>query len=74
MGHIDKHVKVGDIIEEQVKVGASLSVAPVNLDKKIAAANSPDKSRLHTEDNECVLMMVHIILQWHPIDLSIILR
>ncbi len=32
VGHIDKHVKVGDIIEEPVKVGASLSVAPVNLE------------------------------------------
>ncbi len=42
VGHIDKHVKVGDVIEEQVKVGASLSVAPVNLDQKFAAANSPD--------------------------------
>jgi len=56
VGHIDKHVKFGDIIEEQVKVGASLSVAPVNLDKKIAAANSPDKSRLDSEDDECVLI------------------
>ncbi len=40
----------GDVIEEQVEVGASLSVAPVNLDKKFAAANSPDKSRLDSED------------------------
>ena len=56
VGHIDKHVKVGDIIEEQVKFGASLSVAPVNLDKKFAAATSPDKSRLDSEDNECVLI------------------
>jgi len=58
VGHIDKHVKVGDIIEEPVKVGASLSVAPVNLDKKFAAATSPDKSRLDSEDedNECVLI------------------
>ena len=56
VGHIDKRVKVGDVIEEQVKVGASLSVAPVNLDKKFVAANSPDKSRLDSEDNECVLI------------------
>ena len=57
IGHIDQHVKVGDVIEEQVKVGASLSVAPVNLDKKFAAANSPDKSRLDSEDNECVFLI-----------------
>ena len=56
MGHIDQHVKVGDVIEEQVKVGASLSLAPVNLDQTFAAANSPDKSRLDPEDNECVLI------------------
>jgi hypothetical protein len=51
-----EHVKVGDVIEEQVKVGAPLSVAPVNLNQKFAAANSPDKSRLDPEDNECVLI------------------
>ncbi len=56
VGHIDKHVKVGDVIEEQVKIGAFLSVAPVNLDQIFAAANSPDKSRLDSEDNECVLI------------------
>jgi len=56
VGHIDKHVKFGDFIEEQVKVGASLSVAPVNLDQKFAAANSPDKSILDSEENECVLI------------------
>jgi len=56
VGHIDKHVKVGDVTEEQVKAGASLSAAPVNLDQKFAAANSPDKSRLDSEDNECVLI------------------
>jgi hypothetical protein len=39
VGHIDQYIKVGDVIEEQVKVGASLSLAPVNLDQDFAAAN-----------------------------------
>ena len=57
VGHIDQHVKVEDVIEEQVKVGASLSLAPVNLDQDFAAANSPDKSRLDPEEDEyCVLI------------------
>jgi hypothetical protein len=57
VGHIDQHVKVGDVIEEQVKVDASLSLAPVNLDQDFAAANSPDKSRLDPEEDEyCVLI------------------
>jgi len=47
----------GDVIEEQVKVGASLLLAPVNLDQDFAAVNSPDKSRLDPEEDEyCVLI------------------
>jgi hypothetical protein len=56
VGQIDQHVKVGEVIEEQVKVGASLSLAPVSLDQTFAAANSPGKSRLDPEDNECVVI------------------
>ena len=41
VGHIDKHVKVGDIIEEQVKVGAPLSVAIKNLQQLLLLTN-PD--------------------------------
>jgi hypothetical protein len=56
VGQIDQHVKVGEVIEEQVKVGASLSLALVSLDQTFAAANSPGKSRLNPEDNECVVI------------------
>ena len=61
VGHIDHHVNDGDIIDEQVKVSASLSLAPVNLTQDFAAANSPDKSRLDSspeKDVECVVLDV----------------
>jgi hypothetical protein len=62
VGPTEKHVNIGDVLEEQVKdgdVGACLSLSPVNLDQDFAAANPLDKSRLDSspeDDDDCVLI------------------